>query len=165
MISFLPAFGFAIAASTLTGQALGARRPDLAERTAWVAVRSAALWMGAMSVVFLLFPEALLRVFTAEPELIEIGIPSLRVIAFATPLLAVPMVLSGALRGAGDTRFPMVLTTVCSWLVRTPIGFLLALPLGLGLPGAYAGLLADAVVGGLLTVWRFRRGAWREVKV
>ena len=164
-ISFLPAFGFAIAATTLTGQALGAGRPDLAERSAWVAVRLAALWMGGMALVYFFAGEPLLRVFTSDPAVLAVGVPALQVIALATPTWSVGMVLSGALRGAGDTRFPLITTTITGWAIRVPIGFVCGLTLGLGLPGVYAGTLGDALVGSALVVWRYRRGKWREIKV
>jgi putative MATE family efflux protein len=164
-IAFMPAFGFAIAATTLTGQSLGAGRPDLAERTAWVAVRLAALWMGAMALVYFFAGEPLLRVFTDDPEVLAVGVPSLRVIALATPVWSLGMVLSGALRGAGDTRFPLLVTTVTGWAIRVPVGYVCGLLLGLGLAGVYAGTLADALLSAGLMVWRHRRGKWREIKV
>ena len=164
-ISFLPAFGFAIAATTLTGQSLGARRPDLAEKTAWVAVRMAAIWMSAMGLVYLFLPEPLLRVFTDDPEVLAEGISAMRVIGLASPVWSIPMVLSGALRGAGDTRFPLYMTIVTGWLMRVPIGYVAGLVLGLGLAGVYLGAFADALVGAGMVVWRYRRGAWRNIKV
>jgi putative MATE family efflux protein len=164
-IAFMPAFGFAIAATTLTGQSLGARRPDLAERTAWVAFRLAALWLGAMALVYFFAGEQLLRVFTSDPDVLEVGVPSLRVIALATPVWSLGMVLSGALRGAGDTRFPLLVTTVTGWAIRVPVGYVFGLLLGFGLSGVYFGTLADALLSAVLMVWRYRRGRWREIKV
>ena len=94
-----------------------------------------------------------------------LGVPALQVLGAASPLWAVPIVLSGALRGAGDTRFPMLITLITGWLIRVPFGYLFGITLGLGLPGIYVGTFADAVVGTLLAVWRYRRGVWRSVKV
>lgn len=165
MISILPGVGFAIAATTLTGQALGAGRPDLADRTAWVAVRMAALWMGAMAVVFLLAGEPTLRLFTQDPEVLALGVPSLAVIAISSPIWSIPITLSGALRGAGDTRFPLYVTLVNGWLIRVPLGYLFGVTLGFGLVGVYAATIADALVGTAMTVWRHRRGAWRTLRV
>lgn len=164
-ISFLPAFGFSIAATTLTGQALGAGRPDLAQRTSWMAVRMAAVWMSAMGVVFFALGDPLLRVFTDDPAVLELGVPALQVIALASPVWALPMVLSGALRGAGDTRFPLLVTFVTGWLIRVPLGYLFGITLGLGLAGVYLGVLGDAAVGAAMVLWRYRRGAWRRVQV
>lgn len=165
LISILPAFGFAIAATTLTGQSLGAGRPDLAERTSWVAVRIAALWMAVMGVIFFLLPEPLLRIFTDDPAVLAIGVPSLQVIGVASPLSSVGLVLAGALRGAGDTRFPLWIQLVTGWLFRVPIGYVCGVTLAFGLPGMYVGVFADAVVGSVLAAWRYRRGGWRTVKV
>jgi putative MATE family efflux protein len=165
LISILPAFGFSIAATTLTGQALGAGRPDLAERASWVAVRSAALWMAIMGLVFFFAGEPLLRIFTDDAEVLRVGTPSLQVIGLASPLWSVAITLSGSLRGAGDTRFPMWITLITGWLIRVPFGYLFGIELGLGLPGIYVGTFADAVVGSLMAAWRFRRGGWRSVRV
>jgi MATE family multidrug resistance protein len=164
-ISFLPAMGFSIAAATLTGQSLGARRPDLAERTAWAAVRSAAVWMGAMALVFFFLGDALLRIFTDDPTVHAMGVPALRIVAIASTVWAIPIVLSGALRGAGDTRFPMWVSFITGWLIRVPLAYLFGITLEMGLPGVYLGMLGDAVVGTGLMIARYRRGGWREVRV
>jgi Na+-driven multidrug efflux pump len=121
--------------------------------------------MGAMGLVYAFFGEPLLRIFSSEPEVLAQGVPAMLVLAIASPIWATQMVLSGALRGAGDTRFPMVVTLVTGWLIRVPVGFLLGIPLALGLAGIYAGAVGDAVVGLLMVVWRYRRGGWREMRI
>jgi len=118
-----------------------------------------------MGVVYLIAPEPLIALFTSDRAIIEEGIPAMRMVGLARPIWALPMVLSGTLRGAGDTRFPLVMSFVCGWLIRVPFGYLLGITVGLGLWGIYAGMVADAVVGGLMTLWRYRRGAWRDVRV
>ena len=148
-ISFLPAMGFSIAAATLTGQSLGAGRPDLAERTAWAAVRSAAVWMGAMALVFFFLGDRCCGSSPTTPTVHALGVPALRIVAVASTVWAIPIVLSGALRGAGDTRFPMWVSFITGWLIRVPLAYLFGITLGLGLSGVYLGMLGDAVVGTL----------------
>jgi putative MATE family efflux protein len=177
-LSQMPGFGFAMAATTLVGQSLGAKQPQRAWLGAHLSVRSALIWMSIMGVVFFFFGDAILRVFTDDPRLISLGADSLKVIAFYQPPLALAFVYAGALRGAGDVRFPMVVTTVAVWLVRLPVGAFLGLPgvcipftsmcvpgLGFGLPGIYAALIVEASIRAVLMYRRFHGGKWQTMKV
>jgi putative MATE family efflux protein len=177
-LSQMPGFGFAVAATTLVGQSLGAKQVQRAWLGANLSVRSALIWMSIMGAVFFFFGEAIMRVFTDDPRLIALGAESLKVIAFYQPPLALAFVYAGALRGAGDVRYPMVVTTVVVWLVRLPVGAFLGLSsvcipftsicipgLGLGLPGIYGALIVEASLRGLLMFRRFRSGKWQTMKV
>src|SRR4030095_15265496 len=106
-----------------------------------------------------------LRIFSDDPAVLAMGVPALRIVAVASSVWAIPIVLSGALRGAGDPLFPMWVSFITGWLIRVPLAYLFGIALGFGLPGVYLGTLGDAVVGTLLTVARYRRGGWREVRV
>jgi len=75
------------------------------------------------------------------------------------------LILSGSLRGSGDTRFPMVVTGASIWLVRLPLGWLFAVPLHMGLPGLYLSSIADAGVRALVTYLRYRQGDWQRRSV
>ena len=79
-----------------------------------------------------------MRAFTDDPVIVEIGSDALRVLSLGQLQMAVGLVLAGGLRGAGDTRFPMLNTTLCMWLLRLPLAWLFAMRFGWGLPGAYA---------------------------
>jgi putative MATE family efflux protein len=177
-ISQMPGFGFAMAATTLVGQSLGARSPKRAVLGTQLATRSAMIWMSVMGVVFFFFGEPIMRVFTDDPALIGLGVESLKVIAIYQPMLAIAFVLGGALRGAGDVRFPMWVTSITVWLVRLPAGAFIGLPsvclpftdvclpgLGLGLPGIYSALIFESVVRATLLYFRFREGKWQTMKV
>lgn len=74
-------------------------------------------------------------------------------------------VLVGGLRGAGDTRFPLVISLIGIWCVRLVLGNLLALRLGLGLNGAWIAMVCDQWIRGLTSYWRFRSGAWKRARV
>lgn len=177
-LSQMPGFGFAMAATTLVGQSLGAKQPERARLGAHLSTRSALLWMSVMGAIFFFFGEPILRFFTDDPRLVTLGTEALRVIAFSQPPLALAFVLAGALRGAGDVRYPMVVTTVAVWIVRLPIGAFLGLPilcipftsvcvpgLGLGLVGIYAALIVEASFRAVLMYSRFRKGHWETMKV
>jgi MATE family multidrug resistance protein len=164
-LSFMPGFGFALAATTLVGQSLGAEDPEGAQRRGYTAYRMGAALMAAVGFAFLLFPAQIVGFFTNDPQIIAIGTMPLRMVGLIQPLLAASMVFSGGLRGAGDTRWPMMITGGSIWLVRLPLAYLFALVLGWGLPGAWTALALDLSLRGLLNFLRFRGGRWKTVKV
>jgi putative MATE family efflux protein len=163
--SFLPCIGFSGAASALVGQALGMGDPQRATRSGWVAVRMSLVWSTVAGVAFMVVPHALLGIFTNDERVVEAGVGALAVVGIAQPAQAVIFTLGGALRGAGDTRFPLVATIVNWFVVRLPLAYLFAFPLGLGLAGVWAGIAADYFVRAGLLAWRFNSGAWQRVRV
>lgn len=164
-LSFMPGFGFALAATTLVGQSLGAEDPEGAERRGYTAYRMGAALMGTVGLAFLLFPAQIVGFFTDDPQVIAIGIMPLRMVGLIQPLLAAAMIFTGGLRGAGDTRWPMIVTGGSIWLVRLPLAYLFALVLDWGLPGAWGALALDLSLRGLLNFLRFRGGRWKTVEV
>lgn len=134
--SFLPGIGFAIAATALVGQSVGARRMAEGAQAARVATGWAVLWMGAIAVVLILFAPLIMRAFTNDPDVVGIGSAALRIVALSQPFWGVLFVQAGASRGAGDTRFPLLVTGGGVW-----IAVLLAL------------VLLQTVGGGLVAVW------------
>jgi putative MATE family efflux protein len=115
-ISFLPGLGFALAATALVGQSIGARRPDEAKAVTTIATQWALMWMGALAVVFLLFADQIIAIFTPDdPIVIAMGAAGLRAIALTQPFWAINMVQSGGLRGTGNTQFPLRVGTSGIW--------------------------------------------------
>jgi putative MATE family efflux protein len=157
-IAFLPGFGFAIAATALVGQSLGARRPAEAAASAGIATRWAMIWMGVLGVVYFFFGEQILLLFQPEPEVLAVGVDSMRVIAFSCPFWAIMMVQAGALRGVGNTGFPLRVNALGMWaavgLAALAVGWL-----GFGLAGAWG---AYVVVAPAMTVVLWRRFARRD---
>ncbi len=164
-VSFMPGFGFAVAATTLVGQGLGAQDDRLAERYGYVSYALGAAIMGLMGVVFILFARPLVSVFTDDAEVIALATGPLRLIGFVQPMLAAMMIFAGALRGAGDTRVPMLITGAALWLIRVPLGALVVLVLGWGLQGAWTVMAIDLSLRGALNFLRFRSGRWKAVQV
>jgi putative MATE family efflux protein len=114
-LSFLPGIGFGLAATALVGQSIGARQPAEARALAAISLRWAVLWMGALGLVFVLFAEQLMRIYTDDPQMLAVGAAAIRVTALAQPLWAASFVLAGALRGTGNTRTPLLITGVSTW--------------------------------------------------
>lgn len=164
-ISFMPGFGFALAATTLVGQGLGARDPEGAQQRGYTAYRLGAGLMTVMGIVVALFPEQLIGFFTEEAGVIAVGSLPLRLVGLVQPLLAASMVFAGGLRGAGDTRYPMVITAAGIWGLRVPLAYLLGLVMGWGLVGAWSAMAIDFGLRGILNFLRFRGGGWKTVQV
>ncbi|PLS80463.1 MAG: hypothetical protein CYG59_07745 [Chloroflexi bacterium] len=162
-ISFLPGLGFAVAATTLVGQSLGAEDPQRARRSGHEAYIQSAVFMGIMGVLFVIMPEFFLSLLVDDPEVVAAGVLPLRLVGIIQPLLAANFVYAGALRGAGDTRWPLLIKLVSPWLVRVPLAIWL-IPL-YGLTGAWIAMSIDLAVQGVLALWRFRGSAWERIKV
>ena len=167
-LGYLSGAAFGTAAMTLVGQNLGAKRPDQAARAGWRACALACLIMSAMGAIFYTFAPEMFGLFCPSVEqapIIDAGVPVLRLIAFAMPPLAAVIVFTSALRGAGDTRVPVMFTWVGFFVVRIPLAYYLALDLEYGLYGCWLAMCADIVVRGVFFFYRFLRGAWQKQRV
>jgi putative MATE family efflux protein len=168
-LGYLSGHAFGTAAMTMVGQNLGARRPELAARSAWTAFALGIAMMCTMGAVFYALAPRMFWLFCQEPKelpVIEAGVPVLRLIAFAMPGLASTMVFTSALRGAGDTRVPVLFTWIGFLAFRIPLAYLLTGPsFNLGLLGAWIAMTADLYVRGAFFLWRFSSGRWKLARV
>ncbi len=180
-LAFMPGGAFQIAASTMTGQYLGAADPKRATHSAWTACLAAVVLMAIGGVGFWIYAEPLIGLFVdaeGKPEVVTLAAELLRIISPAMLPLAVAMVLSGALRGAGDTRWPLLFTVASMGLIRLPLAAFLAqesvtIPLlgatfagaGLGAVGAWYGAVTDLTMRAVLMAGRFLQGGWKRVEV
>lgn len=162
-ISFMPGYGIAVAAATMVGQNLGAGRPDDARLSAYEANRLAVILMASMALLFFFFPYVLLRAFTSDPEVISYGILYMKIVAFAQVPLAITMVLTGSLRGAGDTGFIMFATIAGMWLIRLPITALLATVFHAQIRTVWAVMILDWLARMSLLLWRYRKQRWERL--
>jgi len=121
--------------------------------------------MTVIGLAIVLFPAQIMGFFTNEPEVIALGTMPLRVVGMVQPMLAASMIFTGALRGAGDTRFPMIVTGGSIWLVRLPLAYVLTLSLGWGLVGAWSAMALDFSLRGFVNFLRYRSGRWKTIKV
>ncbi|MBF8286376.1 MAG: family efflux transporter [Dehalococcoidia bacterium] len=167
-LTFNVGFALSVATTALVGQSLGAGRPDLAERSAYVTMRYSLVFMMALGVIMMVFGGNITSLFVGgenADEVVHIGSQLLFIFAFAMPGLAVSLSLGGGLRGAGDTRAVLVISAAATWIVRLAPAYLLAITAGLGVPGAWAAAIADINMRALLIFIRFRRGRWKGLKV
>jgi putative MATE family efflux protein len=161
MFMFLPAWGLSSAAATLVGQNLGARAPERAERSVWVATKYNTFFLTVVAIVLVVFPATLVRIFTTDPDVLGYGASCLRLIGLGFPLYAVGITMVQAFNGAGDTSTPTWLNLLCFWLLQLPLAYVLARSVDLGPTGVF---VAAAIAESLLSVaaWIvFRRGSWK----
>ncbi|MGC4098550.1 MAG: MATE family efflux transporter [Nitrospira sp.] len=163
--SFLPGYGLAIAAATMVGQSIGAGKYTRAKLENWEANRLALAIMACMGIIFFFFPYALLRAFTTDAAVIELGTTFLKIVALLQVPLALTMVLAGSLRGAGDTRFIMGATTIGMWGVRVPLALIAAIWLRQSVFIIWSAMIADWTVRMGLLLWRYQSGRWRQIQV
>ncbi len=163
--SFFPCIGFSAAASALVGQALGMHDPERARRAGWAAAGMALVWSTLAGIGFIVVPSFLLGLFTISGAVVAAGIGALAVVGIGQPAQGAVFAIGGALRGAGDTRYPLMVSLVNWFLIRLPLAYAFAFVFGLGLTGIWLGVTIDYFVRAAMLAWRFRNGAWATVRV
>lgn len=153
--TFMVPFGIASAAAVRVGQALGRRDVHGAMRAGWTAIAIGVGFMACAATVFLLAPGVLIRAFTSDQAVIQIGMTLLFVAAIFQLFDGLQGVATGALRGFGDTRTPMLWNLAGHWVIGLPLGYLLCFSRGNGVVGLWWGLSVGLVICGvaLVVVW------------
>jgi len=164
-ISFLPALAFAAAAGTLTGQYLGANDPIMARKAARQCWFIGAGIMTVLGVVFIAIPEPLVHLYTNKQVFLDNTPPLVRLCGFVQFFFGSALVLQGAMRGAGDTRVPAILSNTLTWFVRLPLAFVLGYLLDLGLLGIWIALCSELTLRGIVFIARYLRDGWLKVEV
>lgn len=164
-LSFMPGFGFGVAATTLIGQRLGAKQPQLAKRSGYESAKIGIVFMGAVGLLLFVFPQVFVRLYTDDAAVAPLAAAVLRIVAISEPFLAIAFVFAGGLRGAGDTRWVMMITGSSVWILRLGLAYLLTIYLGWGLYGAWIAMTVEAIVRSILVWLRFRAGHWQRLKV
>lgn len=162
-ISFLPGIGLGIAVTVLVGQNLGAGKPEDAKIFAFTAYKMGLTFMTFMGLCFFFFPEFFLNLLIGDPDVVAAAIPGMRIAGLFDPVIATSFIFIGALRGAGDTRFPLYVRMLTSVGLRVSLGFLFIEVLKFGLVGGRLAMGFDSVVMAGLVAWRFRSGKWQTI--
>ena len=164
-ISFLSGYALSIAAATLTGQYLGLGDVDRAKQAVRLCWLTASGVMSLLGIVFIVAPWIFARLITDSPVLLEHCQPLIRICGPIQIFFATHLVFAGALRGAGDTRVTLWLTTASIFLVRVPAAYGLAVVWDMGLIGVWLALCGELVLRGLLFASRFWHGGWSRIEV
>lgn len=164
-LSFMQAIGIGLATTTLVGRYKGAEDLASATRSYHSAMKLAVGLALGIAALFVLAPEMLTRMYTSDAEVLALARPLLALGAAFQLFDALQIVASGALRGAGDTRWPFLVQTALAWLLRLPLAWLLAITLGHGVIGAWYAEFVFILALSVAVMWRFRTGVWRDLRI
>lgn len=165
LFTLMPAWGMSNAAATLVGQNLGANQPERAEASVWKTGKYCALFMGIVSLIYLLFAPVFVGWFSTSPVVIENGALCLRILAAGYVAYAYGMVVIQSFNGSGDTKTPTWINFFCFWLFQLPLAYLLALELDFGPMGVFLAITTAEVLIAIVGIVLFRKGRWKTMQV
>ena len=169
-LSFMPMIGLSMATSILVGQYMGRGHPEFAERSTYTALKIALIYMGSMAIIFMTFPGPLLGIFRPREgasevfaQMLALGKPLMIMLAFFAFFDAFGIIFSGALKGAGDTRFPMWASVILSWTIFVPPVYLTVEVYQAGVHLAWLWAILYLSMLAIILFRRFRRGKWKSI--
>lgn len=165
IFSLLPSWGMSNAAATLVGQNLGAEKPDRAEKSVWITAVFNMVVLMLIGAMLYLFAPDLVRLFTTDETVIQIGAQCLQVICFGYFFYSWGMIMVQAFNGSGDTTTPTLLNLICFWVLEIPLAYYLAMNLRYEEFGVFISIVIAESLLGILGVMMFRRGSWKLRKV
>ena len=160
---YLPGYGLEDSATTLVGQSLGAKRPDMAKRFAWITIGTGSSMMTFLAVLMWLFAPQIMGLLSPDPEVIALGVRCLRIEAWAELLFGVSIVAYGCCVGAGDTLVPSLINLLSMWVIR--LGLAVFLIPRYGLVGYWVAMATELCVKGLVFGVRIARGRWLKTRL
>jgi putative MATE family efflux protein len=161
LFALLPSWGLANAAATMVGQGLGAGKPERAEQAVWTAGFYNMLFLGTVSLVFVLGAPWIVALYTDDPAVAGHAVDCLRIVSLGFVFYAYGMVLTQSFNGAGDAWTPTWINVGCFWCWEVPLAGVLALYLGLGPLGVYAAVTIAFSTVAVVSAVLFRRGRWK----
>jgi len=165
-LTFTACLAFGTSTATLVSQSLGAGEPDKAVRFGWVSVRLGLVIFGVVGLLEgVVLTEPLLHFVTHSPAVYQTALVPMRMMGICTPLIAVGMILTQALFGAGNTRFVMLVELVLHFGCLVPLAWLFGITLNWGLPGIWTSAVVYVVLLTGTMVWKFRRGDWKTIAI
>jgi putative MATE family efflux protein len=165
IFTILPSWGMANAAATLVGQNLGAQQPERAEKSVWTAGFLNMVFLGFISISFYFLSEPIMRVFSADVEVIRFGTECLRIVAFGYVFYGYGMVIIQAINGAGDTTTPTILNLCGYWFFQIPLAYMMSMKWGFGASGAFWAIAIAESAMAVAAILIFRQGKWKLVKI
>ena len=164
-LSFTPGQAFGIAAASLIGRSLGEGKPGKADEYGREARRIGSVISSIMAIILFVFGPQLVGLYTQDPEIIRKSSTALKIIAVVQPFQSSQLILAGALRGAGDTIWPLVSTFIGVIGIRVVLGYIFVTKLGFGLSGAWIAVFVDQFIRWLLIYSRYRTGKWKYIRL
>lgn len=164
-LTFMSGMAFQNSATTLMGQSLGRRRLDMADNYTRM-TRNISFWISCIiGVVLALFGGQIVNIYNSTPEIVEMGGKLLAIVAITQPFQSSQFVTTGALRGAGDTKYPAVVIFICTLIVRSVLGYIFVIQLDMGLIGAWFAIVVDQLLKTAMIFARYNTGKWRFFKL
>lgn len=161
----LPAWGMSNAAATLVGQNLGALQPERAELSVIKTAKYNAIFMGSVSVLFLIFAPYIISFFTKEASVSGYAVSAVRIVSAGFLFYGIGMVMTNAFNGAGDTRTPTIINLFGFWFFQIPLAYLLSKVLGMGPLGVFIAI-PSAETAITIAAWiLFKKGKWKNKKI
>lgn len=164
-VGFMVCWGFTVATTTLVGKYVGAKKPDLAVKSVKSAVRMLSCYLMVLLVLIALFPDDLLGLFTKDEAVITNGVTVLYLAMLFMLFDGIGMITVGALRGAGDTRWPMIIALIAAWLFFLPLAYVFGEILGGGVVGAWLAAAIYIICVSIAYILRFLTGKWKEIEI
>lgn len=164
-LTYLPATAWAMATATMIGQALGAGLPRRAKQAGHEGAMQCGLLAVGIAALFFVFSGEIYATMSNDPLVCGIGAPAFRYLALLQPCMAVAIVYIGGVRGAGDTRFPLVISMIGTLGIRLSLGYFFGIVMQGGLLGAWAGMFGDMIWRAIASAARFARGSWLKTRV
>jgi Na+-driven multidrug efflux pump len=165
LFALFPSWGLGNAAATMVGQALGARKPERAERAVWIAGFYNLCFLGTVGIVFVALADPIARLFTQDPAVLPYATDGLRIVALGFPLYAYGMVVTQSFNGAGDTWTPTYLNFFVFWLFELPVAYVIAVQLQVGPRGVFWAITLAFSVLAIASALLFKRGRWKTQAV
>ncbi len=159
MLSFMIGQGFSIAGATLTGQYLGADNPKEARRSGWKSARLSIISMTIIGLSVAIFSEQIAGFLINDPEVIRLTVIFVWFLGSMQPLMAIEFALGGALRGAGDTKSPLIITMIGLVFFRLSVAFIFLI-FNLPIEYIFSSLMIDYFIKAILFSYRFNSGKW-----
>jgi putative MATE family efflux protein len=161
----LPSWGLSNAAATLVGQNLGAGKPERAESAVWRTGLYNVMFMGTVGVLFILFAEPIVRLFTHDPDVVPLGAACLRIVSYGNLGYAYFMVMMQAFNGAGDTITPTIVNFFGFWLFEIPLAYWLAISLKMHSNGVFFSIAIAETSMAIASAVLFKQGRWKTKKI
>jgi MATE family, multidrug efflux pump len=165
LFCLLPSWGLSNAAATLVGQSLGAGKPERGERAVWIASAYNMVLLGSVGLLFIIFANQIVAVFTHDPNAAPTAALALRTMSCGFLFYALGMVLTQSFNGAGDTWTPTWINLVCFWLLQIPLAYFLSRVAGYGPFGAFLSITVGYSTLAVVSAVLFRRGRWKLRRV
>lgn len=164
-LSFSFGDGLQAAAVALIGRSLGEGKPEKAKEYGGACQMIGGVISVSLALIYFFGAKALMNMFFSEPEIVDIGVTIMRIIIFVVLFQIRQVIYMGCLRGAGDTLYTAIASTICVTIIRTAVSYICGYTLGLGIMGIWFGVFGDQFARFLFAAPRFKMGRWTQIKI